>query len=131
METLSSSSACQFTNCTRLFEISYPRYGATAHEDKALPHRLDQSERVREIVAEGVYTSVDDLLAPRRCYAPGGGIGSSLRGSPLESERKALLAMRRMQKAGKSLRTIAFAMQERGLAISQVKKAFTRVGETA
>ena len=26
---------------------------------------------------------------------------------PLESERKALLAMRRMQKAGKSLRTIA------------------------
>lgn len=39
--------------------------------------------------------------------------------------------MRRMQKAGKSLRTIAFAMQERGLAISQVKKAFTRVGETA
>ena len=37
---------------------------------------------------------------------------------PLESERKALLAMRRMQKAGKSLRTIATAMQERGFAIS-------------
>ena len=37
---------------------------------------------------------------------------------PLESERKALLAMRRMQKEGKSLRTIATAMQERGFAIS-------------
>ena len=50
---------------------------------------------------------------------------------PLESERKALLAMRRMQKAGKSLRTIATAMQERGFAISHqgVKKALTRVGE--
>ena len=47
---------------------------------------------------------------------------------PLESERKALLAMRRMQKAGKSLRTIATAMQERGFAISHqgVKKALTR-----
>src|SRR3954454_13765123 len=31
---------------------------------------------------------------------------------PLESERKALLAMRRMQNAGKSLPTIATAMQE-------------------
>ena len=47
---------------------------------------------------------------------------------PLESERKALLAVRRMQKAGKSLRTIATAMQERGFAISHqgVKKALTR-----
>jgi putative DNA-invertase from lambdoid prophage Rac len=34
---------------------------------------------------------------------------------PLESERKALLAMHRLQKAGKSLRAIAAAMQERGL----------------
>jgi hypothetical protein len=43
----------------------------------------------------------------------------------------ALLAMRRVQKAGKSLRTIATAMQERGFAISHqgVKKALTRVGE--
>jgi DNA invertase Pin-like site-specific DNA recombinase len=51
---------------------------------------------------------------------------------PLESERKALLAMRRMQKAGKSLRTIAAAMQERGFAISHqsVKKALVRIGET-
>ena len=50
---------------------------------------------------------------------------------PLESERKALLAMRRMQKEGKSLRTIATAMQERGFAISHqgVKKALTRLGE--
>ena len=50
---------------------------------------------------------------------------------PLESERKALLAMRRMQKEGKSLRTIATAMQERGFAISHqgVKKALARVGE--
>ena len=39
-----------------------------------------------------------------------------------------MLAMRRMQKAGKSLRTIATAMQERGFAISHqgVKKALTR-----
>ena len=52
---------------------------------------------------------------------------------PLESERKALLAMRRMQKAGKSLRAIATAMQERGLAFSHqgVKKALARVGEGA
>ena len=50
---------------------------------------------------------------------------------PLESERKALLAMRRMQKAGKSLRTIATATQERGSAISHegVKKTLTRLGE--
>jgi hypothetical protein len=36
-----------------------------------------------------------------------------------------------VQKAGKSLRTIATAMQERGFAISHqgVKKALTRVGE--
>ena len=47
------------------------------------------------------------------------------------SERKALLAMRRMQKAGKSLRDIATAMQERGFTISHqgVKKALARVGE--
>ena len=52
---------------------------------------------------------------------------------PLESERKALLVMRRMHKAGASLRTIAAAMQARGFAISHqgVKKALTRVGETA
>jgi DNA invertase Pin-like site-specific DNA recombinase len=51
---------------------------------------------------------------------------------PLESERKALLAMSRMHKAGKSLRAIAGAMQERGFAISHqgVKKALTRVGRT-
>lgn len=49
---------------------------------------------------------------------------------PLESERKALLEMRRMQKAGKSLRAIATAMQERGFAISHqgVKKAMARIG---
>jgi hypothetical protein len=47
---------------------------------------------------------------------------------PLESEHKAL-AMRRMQKAGKSLRAVATAMQERGFAISHqsVKNALTRV----
>ena len=41
--------------------------------------------------------------------------------------------VRRMQKAGKSLRTIATAMQERGFAISHqgVKKALARIGETA
>src|SRR5258705_8432467 len=52
---------------------------------------------------------------------------------PLESERKALLAMHRMQKAGKSLRAIAATMQERGFAISHqgVKKALTRVGEAS
>ena len=52
---------------------------------------------------------------------------------PLESERKALLAMRRMQKAGKSLRTIAAAMQERGFAISHqgVKQVLARVDDTA
>jgi DNA invertase Pin-like site-specific DNA recombinase len=51
---------------------------------------------------------------------------------PLESERKALLAMSRMHKAGKSLRAIATAMKERGFAISHqgVKKALTRVGRT-
>jgi hypothetical protein len=37
---------------------------------------------------------------------------------PCEDERKALLAMRRMQKAGKSLRAIAAAMQARGIDIS-------------
>jgi putative DNA-invertase from lambdoid prophage Rac len=39
--------------------------------------------------------------------------------------------MHRMQKAGKSLRAIATAMQERGFAISHqgVKKALTRIGE--
>ena len=41
--------------------------------------------------------------------------------------------VRRMQKAGKSLRTIANAMHERGFAISHqgVKKALARVGEAA
>jgi DNA invertase Pin-like site-specific DNA recombinase len=37
---------------------------------------------------------------------------------PCEEERKALAAMRRMHKDGKSLRSIAAAMQERGIAIS-------------
>jgi putative DNA-invertase from lambdoid prophage Rac len=39
--------------------------------------------------------------------------------------------MRRMQKAGKSLRAIATAMKERGFAISHqgVKKALMRVGK--
>ena len=52
---------------------------------------------------------------------------------PLESERNALLAMRRMQKAGKSLRAIATAMQERGFAISHqgVKQVLARVDEVA
>jgi Site-specific recombinases, DNA invertase Pin homologs len=47
---------------------------------------------------------------------------------PLEEERKALRSMRRMQKAGKSLRTIAAEMQARGIAISHqgVKKALAR-----
>jgi len=51
---------------------------------------------------------------------------------PLERERKALLAMHRMQKAGESLRAIAAAMQERGFAISHqgVKKALARFGES-
>jgi hypothetical protein len=47
---------------------------------------------------------------------------------PLESDRKALLVMRGMQKEGKSLRT---TMQECGFAISQqgVKKALRRLSE--
>ncbi|MBR1157187.1 recombinase family protein [Bradyrhizobium sp. JYMT SZCCT0428] len=55
--------------------------------------------------------------------------GGSL--EPLESERKALLAMRRMQKEGKSLRAIATTMQARGFAISHqgVKQALARFGE--
>jgi putative DNA-invertase from lambdoid prophage Rac len=41
--------------------------------------------------------------------------------------------MRRMQKAGKSLRAIATAMQERGFAISHqgVKQVLARVDEVA
>jgi putative DNA-invertase from lambdoid prophage Rac len=55
--------------------------------------------------------------------------GGSL--EPHASERKALLAMHRMHKAGKSLRAIATAMQERGFAISHqgVKQALARLGE--
>jgi putative DNA-invertase from lambdoid prophage Rac len=47
---------------------------------------------------------------------------------PCEEERKALSAMRRMQKAGKSLRDIAGAMQARGFVISHqgVKKLLAR-----
>jgi putative DNA-invertase from lambdoid prophage Rac len=52
---------------------------------------------------------------------------------PLESEHKALLAMRRMQKEGKSLRAIATAMQERGFAISHqgVKQVLARRNDIA
>jgi putative DNA-invertase from lambdoid prophage Rac len=52
---------------------------------------------------------------------------------PLESEHKALLAMRRMQKEGKSLRAIATAMQERGFAISHqgVKQVLARNDDIA
>jgi putative DNA-invertase from lambdoid prophage Rac len=48
-----------------------------------------------------------------------------------QSERKALLAMRRMQKEGRSMRTVANTLHERGFAISHqgVKKALTRLGE--
>jgi hypothetical protein len=57
--------------------------------------------------------------------APIAKTGRMIRRPTLETERKALLAMRRMQKEGKNLRTIATAMQERGFAISHqgVKKS--------
>jgi putative DNA-invertase from lambdoid prophage Rac len=48
-----------------------------------------------------------------------------------EKERKALVAIRRMQKAGKSLRDIAAAIQARGIDISHqgVKKLLARTRE--
>ena len=50
-----------------------------------------------------------------------------------EKERKALVAIRRMQKAGKSLRDIAAAMQARGVKISHqgVKKLLSRARGTS
>ena len=52
---------------------------------------------------------------------------------PCEAERKALPVMRRMRKAGKTLRDIAAAMQARGFDISHqgVKKLLARASGSA
>ena len=88
-----------------------------------------ERDRIRERIADVKrdQKTRGRFLGGRRPFGWRVGKDGSL--EPLEDERKALLAMRRMQKAGKSLRAIATAMQVRGIDISHqgVKKLLARV----